>query len=147
MLPDPPNRATEQKRCFALLDSHLFLLVCKIVTRHHDKVLPPSKTSRHRHVLLLEVNVNVHSRQQWGHLSCRLLPYKVIYLSDVPKQLPFSCEQGVVCKSPPPCNSHALACCVDGSKLHTNTHRYHIHILQKTPKKQQKISKNKVSHL
>lgn len=55
------------------------------------------------------------------------------YLSDIPKQLPFPCKQGVVCKASPPCYSHALACCVYGCKLYKHTQtsvRYTKHQFQ-----------------
>lgn len=86
--------------CLVLL-SHLLLLVYEIVTGHHHKVVPPSQTSRHRHVLLLEgwkmkntfqSPVLVLKPFTVLHFNIHLSAYNITYLSDISKQLPFPCE-------------------------------------------------------
>lgn len=69
-----------------VLQSHLLLLVYKIVTGHHHKVLPPSQTSRHRHVLLLQKNANTLTLFTWAQNTpgnkIKLYP-KILYFNSI----------------------------------------------------------------
>lgn len=57
--------------------SHLLLLVYEIVAGHHHKVIPPSQTSGHRHVLLLRTDTNT----EWHYSQNTTWEYSLKYRS------------------------------------------------------------------